>query len=351
MFEVGKENPNTMSLKKTNFHQCALTMLLLLFLGTSTVGLFFPSGQKIQSTFDAELTAKGHLDASRDRRPALAAVSPGKGYWRQQMEHVCSHVRAHAQNNPDFRAIIGEPRLGKLITAAVHEDLRGEEVVLTVTFARRDKPGMWKDETSGISTGLNSHDISKRDKLQEPSDSNGRSVHGKTKKQKRKSGKESGKQSNLKQEDKLLIKELGPRGTGDTEEVERLLGDVANPDCMTADGIPAIVLATRNKRDECIPLLVTAGGNINTKTPSKGNTALHEAVLLGPAGLKCIDTLLGLGAKASMKNNAGQTPYDLAVSSGHDSIAQKFTSSVGEEMLQKLTVSQKVRCIDSDDEY
>ena len=36
------------------------------------------------------------------------------GYWRQQMDHICSHLRAHAQNNPDFRALIGEPRIGKV---------------------------------------------------------------------------------------------------------------------------------------------------------------------------------------------------------------------------------------------
>ena len=30
------------------------------------------------------------------------------------MDHICSHLRAHAQNNPEFRAMIGEPRIGKV---------------------------------------------------------------------------------------------------------------------------------------------------------------------------------------------------------------------------------------------
>ena len=30
------------------------------------------------------------------------------------MEHICTHLKAHAQNNPEFRALIGEPRMGKV---------------------------------------------------------------------------------------------------------------------------------------------------------------------------------------------------------------------------------------------
>ena len=263
------------------------------------------------------------------------------------MDHVCSHVRAHAQHNPDFRALIGEPKLGKIITATVHEDLRGEEVVLTVTFARRDKQGAWKDETSGVEVGLNSMRISRKDERRGSEEA----ARGKLKKQRRKAGKERNKETTLNEEDRLLLKELGPKGKGDVEKVEQLLSEGANPVSETSDGTPAIILATRNKHDESIVALVAGGANVDAKTSAKGNTALHEAVLLGPAGLKCVDALLGQGAKASLKNNAGQTPYDLAVSSGHDSIAQKFTASVGDEMLQKLTKPQKVQYIEDDDDY
>ena len=40
------------------------------------------------------------------------------GYWRKQMDHICAHVRAHAQNNAEFRALIGEPRMGKVSGSA-----------------------------------------------------------------------------------------------------------------------------------------------------------------------------------------------------------------------------------------
>jgi len=36
------------------------------------------------------------------------------GYWRKQMEHISEHLKAHAANDGDFRALIGEPRMGKV---------------------------------------------------------------------------------------------------------------------------------------------------------------------------------------------------------------------------------------------
>ena len=30
------------------------------------------------------------------------------------MEHVASHLKAYASNNTEFRALIGEPRMGKV---------------------------------------------------------------------------------------------------------------------------------------------------------------------------------------------------------------------------------------------
>ena len=30
------------------------------------------------------------------------------------MDHICAHLKTHAQNNAEFRALIGEPRMGKV---------------------------------------------------------------------------------------------------------------------------------------------------------------------------------------------------------------------------------------------
>lgn len=36
------------------------------------------------------------------------------GCWRKQLDHVCAHVRSYAQNNLEFRTLIGEPHMGKV---------------------------------------------------------------------------------------------------------------------------------------------------------------------------------------------------------------------------------------------
>lgn len=60
------------------------------------------------------MTQNKQLQADRDfkeRRPMLTAISPGKGYWRQQVDHVCAHLKAFAVNQPDFRSLIGKRNL------------------------------------------------------------------------------------------------------------------------------------------------------------------------------------------------------------------------------------------------
>lgn len=290
------------------------------------------------------MNEKARMEGTRDRRLALAGVSPGRGYWRQQMDHICAHLKAHSQNDPEFRSLIGEPRLGKIITAAVHEDLVGEEFTLTVTFARRESKESWKEKSKALADGLKAFNISREDLNGSQTSLQGTQKRLKAKKSKKKTNvKENGKASKLKEEDRLLVKEVGPKGQGREEEIERLLDAGGNPDCESTEGVPLVVLATVNKHLDCITTLVNAGANVNAKTQSKGNTALHEAVSQG--GAKYVDALLGLGAKANVKNDSGQTPYDLAMSSGHESIAQRFTSNVGDELLQTLTKPHKTKYI------
>ena len=47
--------------------------------------------------------------------------------------------------------------------------------------------------------------------------------------------------------------------------------------------------------------------------------------------------LVRCGADTKIANKAGDSAYDLAVKSGNDSIIEKFTTNLGQELLQKLT--------------
>lgn len=87
-------------------------------ISTQTYGLYYTSAKAIENN-----TEKALKQETTDRKSApLTAVSAGRGYWRQQMDHICAHLKAYVQNTPEFRAVVGEPRLGKLNSAKVEID-------------------------------------------------------------------------------------------------------------------------------------------------------------------------------------------------------------------------------------
>ena len=73
---------------------------------TQTYGIYYPSAKDL----DVLITQNKRLleeQEFKDKPPVLTAVSPGKGYWRKQLDHVCAHLKAYAVNRPDFRALMG----------------------------------------------------------------------------------------------------------------------------------------------------------------------------------------------------------------------------------------------------
>eukprot|EP00057_Strongylocentrotus_purpuratus_P028225 XP_011682699.1 PREDICTED: double zinc ribbon and ankyrin repeat-containing protein 1 [Strongylocentrotus purpuratus] len=381
---------------------------------TMTAGIFYPSNKGLIKKELEQQEAKVKQDAMSDRKVTLTAVSPGKGYWRQQMDHVCGHLKAHAQNNTDFRNMIGEPRMGKLVTAAVHEDgyelslmvcfaLRGSKDAMTgkplgitkstllsdVTEGRRNStssPGnsvqLWtysvvlKDCNCSCSRGGGVEDRSEvssclvqkdgRRILQKKHDAGGcgpgiqrensvrayetcslswpselvtAAVH------------EDGYELSLTPYDKDLLREVGPRGDGDEEEIQSLFEEGADPNSENADGLPVLTGAVVNKHFEIIPALIYQGADVNKKVGQKGNTALHEAVQLGYDGKKGVVTLLNNGASAKLKNNRDETPAAMATRLGNESIINVFTSTAGQGMLDRIKKQAlgKTKTIGEDD--
>ena len=79
-------------------------------MATQTYGLFYTSAKSLENKEEKS----GSIKFESKKPPLLTAVSAGKGYWRQQMDHICAHLKAYAQNNSEFRVLVGEPRLGKV---------------------------------------------------------------------------------------------------------------------------------------------------------------------------------------------------------------------------------------------
>uniref|UniRef100_A0A3B4VKX6 Double zinc ribbon and ankyrin repeat domains 1 n=1 Tax=Seriola dumerili TaxID=41447 RepID=A0A3B4VKX6_SERDU len=255
---------------------------------TQTVGLYYPSATELQKKDQQRALQLSRQQATRVRQPLLTAISPGSGYWRKQVDHVCAHLRSYAQNNAPFRTLLGEPRLGRMVSAVVQED--GYEVSLTVSFvsAAREEKQLLSDWMSWLQV-----------------------------------------------KDSQLLKELGP-GRGQISVIQQLLDQGADPSCCGSNGRHALAVAVVNGHCDVLPVLVQRGADVEQQSGQMKNTALHEAAALGSEGLQCAEVLLSCRASVKRRNAAGQTAYDVAVSSGCNNMASLLAARTGLELLGKL---------------
>ncbi|XP_063774218.1 double zinc ribbon and ankyrin repeat-containing protein 1 [Pseudophryne corroboree] len=311
--------------------------------GTQTVGLFYPSSKLMEKKELELLSEKDKKDKMSDRKPLVTAISPGRGYWRQQLDHICAHLRCYTQNDSDFKALIGKPRMGRIISATMHEDgyevsLRLNYVLVTDKDAVTGKPMRLSSDhfLSNVTEGRDEHYESHSSVASEDGLS-ARSNNIKAKRSRRKNRKPLQKEDRLPPEDRKLLKEVGSKGEGRISAVEELLDEGADPNCSDNEDRPVLTVAVLNKHDKVIPVLVQKGADIDQQSGPHNNTALHEAVLLGLDGKKCTEVLLGCNASIKKKNDKGMTAYDLALKSGNDQLSSLFASKMGQGMLDKLT--------------
>ncbi|XP_033629438.1 double zinc ribbon and ankyrin repeat-containing protein 1-like isoform X1 [Asterias rubens] len=309
-------------------------------IGTQTVGLFYPTHEQLgRQERDVE-EVRVMRDASSsmvksEPKPSLMDTSPGKGYWKKQLAHVVAHLEAFTQREAEFRADIGKPKMGKITSASAEDD--GVDVTITISF---------ESQTESPNVRPNRASMARKEALLAKSLSESDSPYGKAKKKpitkKLAAKKKAVEDERLSEEDRHLLKELGAKGDGDPDNVQDLLDDGADPNCENKDGVHVLIEATINNHVECLPVLIDAGSKVNAKASvRKGNTALHEAVLLGPDGQEAIEALLEGSANPKAKNAKGETPYDLAVKNGYDSIVALFASSLGQDMLDKMSDTKK----------
>ncbi|XP_043845309.1 double zinc ribbon and ankyrin repeat-containing protein 1 isoform X3 [Dromiciops gliroides] len=305
--------------------------------GTQTVGLFYPSSKFLGKKEMDLVSQKERQEKMNDHRPLLTAISPGRGYWRKQLDHIFAHLRSYALNNPNFRALIGEPRMGKLLSATIHEDAYAVSIRLNYMQITKNiytnKPVNYDKHFPSTTEGRNGHYGSQfyavNENNQNTSDST-RDI-----KNKKKIRPFQGKEDLLSPESRHLLKEISLKGDGRIFVVEQMLDDGADPNCTNNEDRPSLTLAVLNKRHEAIPVLLQKGANIDHQSGPLGNTALHEACLLGPEGKKCIAALLKYDANIQKKNEEGQSAYDLALKMGNDEIISLFQAKLGQEILDE----------------
>ncbi|KAM5218453.1 double zinc ribbon and ankyrin repeat-containing protein 1 isoform 6-T9 [Hipposideros larvatus] len=304
-------------------------------IGTQTTGLFYPSGKLLAKKELEMASQKQRQEKMSDHKPLLTAISPGRGYWRKQLDHISAHLRSYTQNNPEFRALISEPRMGKLISATVHED--GYEVSVRLNYIQVSHKNLYFNKavnfsdhflssvTEGGTELFGSRSSLVSDCSQSTSDTTEKVKR--TKNFKTKIFQE--KKEQLTPENRLLLKEVGPSGGGRVSVIEQLLDEGADPNCRDNEDRPVITVAVINKHHEVIPVLVQRGADIDQQWGPLRNTALHEATQLGLAGRECVSALLRCSASIQRKNTRDQTAHDLAVRAGDGLITSLFAAKSG----------------------
>nr|XP_055121090.1 double zinc ribbon and ankyrin repeat-containing protein 1 isoform X4 [Symphalangus syndactylus] len=321
-------------------------------IGTQTVGLFYPSS-KLLAKKELEIASqKQRQEKMSDHKPLLTAISPGRGYWRRQLDHISAHLRCYAQNNPEFRALIAEPRMGKLISATVHED--GCEVSIRLNYSQVSNKNLYLNKAVNFSDHLLSSAAegdgglcgSRSSWVSDYSQSTSDTIEKIKRIRNFKTKSFQEKKEQLIPENRLLLKEVGPTGEGRVSVIEQLLDEGADPNCCDEDNRPVITVAVRNKHHEAIPVLVQRGADIDQQWGPLRNTALHEATLLGLAGRESIATLLGCNASIRKKNAGGQTAYDLALNTGDDLVTSLFAAKFGQGLEDQLAQTRSLRLDD-----
>uniref|UniRef100_H2N322 Zinc-ribbon domain-containing protein n=1 Tax=Oryzias latipes TaxID=8090 RepID=H2N322_ORYLA len=246
---------------------------------TQTIGLYYPSFTELQRK------EPQRQQGPRDPQPPLTAVSPGRGFWRKQLDHVCGHLRSYAQNNAPFRALLGEPRFGRMVSAVIQEDQF--EVSLTVSFA---SAGLKPQQV-----GLNQSSWTE--------------------------GEETFTQTGVFVQGGQLLKELGPGG-GRVGTVQRLLDQGADPSCCGSDGRHALAVAVMNRHPDVLPVLLQRGADPDQQSGS-------------PPAFRW-------KASVRQRNAVGETPYDVAASSGGGDMASLLAAQTGPDLLGRSRLSADV---------
>ena len=294
--------------------------------GTQTTGMYFASSKAIDSQ------CNGEDEKVRLKRPP-SSVSPGKGYWRQQIDHVSQHLKIYTQNNIEFRDSVSQLRIGKLLGAIAQEELNGQELSVTLSFGLRNKEGRVPLKTSAKAV---QHGVAFISALKNAKNTKDTKLDGKKKNVKRKAKKKlPSKDSKLSVETLKLIKILANTAEVELDSLKELMDAGADVNAVTSEGMTPLKLAVTSKHLECMQLLLDADADPDLKTGPKGNTVLHEAVRLGMDGADAVDKLLDASADPDIANEAGQTPYDMALKSGIDTIITKFTAKLGQDLLKE----------------
>jgi len=308
-----------------------------------------------------------------NKQTPMIKLSPGKGYWRQQIDHVGQQLKIYAQNNIEFRESFSQYVMAGL--KSVNMEVKEEELTLSAQFTiktnsgKKNKKFMPGNNESGEtlihallasknpSSIINSRPESAKSTTSRPSSrpssrpnsarsttsTSSRPSSARKKKKtitlkKMEKEKITKKLSKLTEEELKLLSILKSSKSPNIEKFEVLLeNENTNPDTKDENDIPLLKLCIKNKHIDLLKPLLSAGADINLISGVKENTALHECVLQGVSGRDSLNVLLNHKAiDLDVHDKKGQTAYVIALESGIDLLTNQFTAVMSKDLLNDV---------------
>ncbi|RKX80035.1 MAG: hypothetical protein DRP87_00940 [Spirochaetes bacterium] len=112
---------------------------------------------------------------------------------------------------------------------------------------------------------------------------------------------------------------------GEKTAVRCFLAAGFSPNVRNEKGVPLLSLAVRNRKKELIPMLLSAGADLNIISPDNGNSPLMDAAAIGERDI--VERFIESGANLNVQSKNGQTALILAVGKGSYDIAEKLIRS------------------------
>ena len=288
-------------------------------IATQTQGLFFPSSKAI--SLKSLLVPTQEEPKRRESTKTLKPFSPGQGYWRQQTDHVCGHLRSYIQANADFQQTLGQPCLGRIKNVVLHADDQ-QQAVMQIFFNLKPQAeeGLPKevsklklDEEESVSSETSFKKSAKPKKTRKRTSKHSKSV-----------------------DDHLLLKEVT---SGAREQViEQLLEGGANANSLHACKPILNKAIEADCIQQIIELLIRHGADVNL--PDKnGNTSLHLAVKNGEYAVDLLKVLLEHDGDPLLKNNNGDSVYMLAANC--EPLMQCLSAHIGSNTLHTEVTSKQ----------
>jgi len=319
--------------------------------GTQTVGLFYPGGKRMHQEDQKRLEEEFNKikNKSSENQQFLSKISPGKGYWRKQVDHINGHIKQYASQNLEFRSLIADQKFGKIVHSHIDESV--DKVTLSFTF---DLHGLNEKSTSRsvnysqtdmafgsrLDRGLTEdHRLSKSERdnrIKHRRDSLERNGDRRRSPSPPPKNFQRGRSPTRKEQNpvnRLFLNVL--KKSGNEQELDQLISEGADPNCLDYDDYEksALMVAIDNKNNsvDILRKLINLGANINEKHTPQQLTALHLAVK--NENRYAVSVLLENGARTDLNDRRGQSAYDLAVKIGNRGITKMFASSMSQSML------------------